>query len=183
MWMKASKTSHCSSSREQNCKKKTKIILMNKELWGKTTDLPSHFVTHFSTPWKEKKHSANSQDASFNQRSRAWICTQSRTPSPLSISLSSPTFFFILISARSRSVAFSPLYIYSILHLRRVSSFLLSFLLSPLSHSRAEGWARGSRYTKARHTHTHIKTQLAHKSSTGGGMQRASYNWDPLIRR
>lgn len=132
---------------------------MNKELWGKATDLPSHFVTHFSTPWKEKKTFRQSAGCIIQStQPRMNLHTKPQFLSTFHFSLFPDYFFFFLISARSRSVAFSPLYIYSILHLRRVSSFLLSFLLSPLSRSRAEGWARGSRYTKARHTHTHKDT-------------------------
>lgn len=101
-----------------------------------------------------------------------------RTSSSLSISLVAD--FFFLISVRSHSVAFSLLYKNSILHLQHVSSFLLSSLLSPLSRSHAEGWARGAQYTKAC---THTKTQLA-QSSARGGMQRASRksNRDILLR-
>lgn len=133
---------------------------MNKELWGKATDLPSHFVTHFSTPWGKKKKNIPPIRRMHHSINAAAHESAHRAAIPLHFPfLSLPRlFFFFLISARSRSVAFSPLYIYSILHLRRVSSFLLSFLLSPLSRSRAGGWARGSRYTKARHRHTHKDT-------------------------
>lgn len=157
---------------------------MNKELWGKTTDLPSHFVTHFSTPWKKKKkHSANPQDASFNQRSRAWICTQSCNSSPLSISLSSPIFLFLSdFRALSLCCLFSPLYIF---YSPSPPCFFFSFIFSSLSSLSLSCWRVGPRLSVHKGTaHAHTQRHNSHIRAAQAAVCRELLTTrDPLLRR
>lgn len=74
------------------------------------------------------------------------------TSSSLCISVT-PYFFLGFLRALTLLPPL-PFICISPLRLHCVSSSLLSPSLSPLSHSHAEGRARGSRYTKAPHTHT-----------------------------
>lgn len=90
-----------------------------------------------------------------------------RTPSSLSISLTQDFFFFWFPCALTLLPSLPFIYVLSSISAAFLLLFYLLFSLHFLAH--AEGWARGSRYTKAWHTHTQ-----RHNSHLTGGMQRAS---------
>lgn len=156
---------------------------MNKELWGKTTDLPSDFVTHFSTPWKKKKTLRQSAGCIIQStQPRMNLHTKPQFLSTFHFSLF-PDFLFSFWFPRALALLpFLP-FIYILFSISAV--FLLFFylffpLLSLALVLKGGPEALG---TQRHGTGTHTKTQLAHKSSTDGAMQRASYNRDPLLRR
>lgn len=129
---------------------------MNKKLWGQTTDLSSFPLSHSILKNTVKKKSTNLQMHHSINAARHKCAHKAHF---LFTFLFSRSLLFFLISVRSHSVAFSPLYIYILSSIFDV--FLLFFYFLFSLHFLAFMLKGGPEAPRTQRHGRHTKTQLA----------------------